>query len=78
MKYLEEIEPGDCFNIGDTIYILTTDFKKSGDRLCYKLHNGTPQWISSNQIVDINPIYTLDKDNNISPIKIEKKQDVVA
>jgi len=73
MKYLEEISPGDCFVFENKLFILTTDFKKSGDRLSYRLDNGNPFWLKPNVVIDINPIYYLDKDNNVIPIKVTPK-----
>lgn len=76
MKYLEEINAGDCFVFESKSYILTIDFKKNGDRLSYRLDNGNPIWLKGNALVTINPIYHLDIDNNIIPIKTETKTDV--
>lgn len=75
MKYLEEISSGDCFLFENKLFILTIDFKNNGDRLAYRLDNGSPFWLKSNIVVDINPIYYLDKDNNIIPIKKTKQND---
>lgn len=73
MKYLEEISPGDCFIFENKPFILTTDFKRSGDRLSYRLDNGKPFWLKPNVVIDINPIYYLDKDNNLIPLKTTPK-----
>lgn len=69
MKYIEELSYGDSFSYQDQLYILTSDFKKDGSKLCIKLDTGLPFWLNSNTIVDITPIYRLDTDNNIVAIK---------
>lgn len=69
MKYLEELSVGECFQIKQSHWLLTSDFKSNGKKLCYDLSTGYPQWMDGNTIVEISPIYSLDKDNNILPIK---------
>lgn len=72
MKYLEELSPGDCFISTETFFLITCDFKKD-KRLCYNLLNGTPRWLDNNLVVENSPIYTLDNNNNIIPIKPTEK-----
>lgn len=74
MKYIEELSAGDSFRT-DNIFIITSDFKKNGDRRCVDLSSGSSRWIPSNTIVDVCPIYTLDTDNNITSIKPTKKDE---
>lgn len=74
MKYLEELTSGQTFKIDNFYWILTSDFKANGKRLCYGLKDGYPKWLDGNTIVEINPIYGLDKDNNIIPIKEYKNE----
>jgi len=70
MKYLEELQPGDCFtNNKDQKFLLTSDYKNNGSRLCFSLSNGYPSWISSQDIVEPLILYSLDKENNIVAIK---------
>jgi hypothetical protein len=69
MKYLEELSPGDCFEFQNNNYVVLLDYKKSGQRCCAMLSNGSTRWLNPDAIVDISPIYTIDKDNNIIPIK---------
>ena len=69
MKYIEEIVAGDCFNLENSPYLATYDFKKDGSRLCYSLINGHSTWLTPNTIVELFPIYGLDSSNNIYPIK---------
>lgn len=71
MKYIEELSPGECFISENKHFILTYDFKKNGSRLCYDLKSGNAQWLDSTTIVDIEPIYAIDKNNNFYPIKNE-------
>jgi hypothetical protein len=73
MKYVEEIQYGDCFNHENKYFILTTDFKKNGDRLAVCLSDGTSKWIQSNAIIETIDIFTLDKDNNIIAMKEREK-----
>lgn len=74
MKYLEELSPGDCFEFKDSNYVVLFDYKKNGDRHCVSLNNGSTRWLKSDSIVDLCPIYKLDSDNNILPIKPTSKQ----
>lgn len=76
MKYLEELEFGDCFATNGQYFILTTDFKANGKKLCINLVNGLSQWIADNTVIDNIDIFTLDKDNNIIAFKSRKKTDV--
>lgn len=69
MKYLEELQSGDTFTISDKIYLLTSDFKGNGNRLCYSMEDGFPSWISQSTIVESINLFKLDKDNNILSIK---------
>lgn len=78
MKYLEEISPGDSFRYENNFYILTIDFKRNGDKLCYSLNDGSPKWLESKTVIETDPIFSLDKDNNIIPIKITEKNNVVS
>lgn len=75
MKYIEELHSGDTFLESNSIYLLTCDHKANGDRLCFCLSNGLPKWFGSSTIVSQNPIYYLDSENNIVPIKESKKYD---
>lgn len=69
MKYLEELKNGETFNIDETHWLVTADFKTNGRRLCYSLQDGYAKWLDGNTIVNISSIYILDKDYNIIPIK---------
>lgn len=75
MKYLEELIPGDCFEIGNDYYVVSSDFKAAGDRMCLSLKNGFSKWLNPNIIVNITDIFTLDNNNNIIAIKERSKDD---
>ena len=68
MKYIEELVVGDAFTFKDNLFILTSDFKKNGHRMVVNLNNGLISWLNSDDTVDIQPIFTLDTENNIIPI----------
>ena len=74
MKYIEELQNGDCFEYQNKKFLLTADFKKNGSRLAYSLTDGSAHWLESNTIIEICPIYFLDKDNNICPISIKESK----
>lgn len=75
MKYAEELSAGDCFFYNNSKYLLTCDFRKNGSRLAYSVCNGLSLWIEPNAMVELLPIYYLDKDNNIIPIKLTIKDE---
>jgi len=66
--YIEEITPGKCFQHNDKLYMITSDQKSSGQRLCYSLNNGNARWLDPNTIVKTVSLYHIDKDNNIIPV----------
>lgn len=68
MKYIEELSIGDIFTTKNILYILTSDFKKDGSRMGISLSNGFSFWFNGQDPVDIQPIFTMDKENNIIPI----------
>lgn len=76
MKYLEELNNGECFEFKDNYFIITHDFKKNGSRNCIKLDDGSNKWLKSDTIVKVTDIFTMDKDNNIIAIKERIKEDV--
>lgn len=69
LKYIEELKNAETFKFEDQYWFLTGDFKSNGQRLCFNMNNGFAKWFNSNDMVDITPVYTLDKDNNTVPIK---------
>lgn len=75
MKYLEELLIGDCYQHNECQYVVTTDYKQNGSRLCVSLVDGTTKWMVSDLMVEQIDIFTVDKDSNIVAIK-ERKKDV--
>jgi len=73
MKYLEELQIGDCFQLNSSHFIITSDFKKDGKKFCIDLKTGYGKWISPSDMVEIIDIFTLDKDSNVIAIKERKK-----
>lgn len=73
-KYIEELSIGDFFNLNNNIYVITTDFKKNGNRLCCDLMSGSLVWMNPTDIIDVKDIYYLDTNNNMCPIKERKKE----
>lgn len=76
MKYIEELSIGDCFMSQTNYFIITTDFKKNGQRLCVNLNDGSTKWFDSNAFIDSIDIFTLDKDNNVIAMKKREKENV--
>lgn len=76
MKYIEEITNGECFVFNNHYYLLTSDFKSNGQRLAYSLYNGSSKWFDSNTIINTEPVYILDKENNVVAIRPTKKDDL--
>lgn len=72
MKYLEELSIGDTFFFDEDLFILTPDFKASGHKNCINLNTGFARWLSDQTVVYLSPIYRLDADNAVVPIKIYK------
>jgi len=74
-KFIEELESGDSFLLDSIYYVLSIDHKKDGSKLGISLIDGSPRWFKGNTIIEKIQIYTMDKDNNIIPIKETKKDD---
>lgn len=78
MRLLEELSGGDVFNVDNIYFLLTTDFKtgKTNDfKRCVSLSDGSSRWIDSSTVVDNIPIFTMDHNSTIIPIKETKKTD---
>ena len=75
-KYIEELSFGDSFEFDGIIYILSSDFKKNGDRMALSTNNGQSRWLNSSVIVNSCELYTMDKDNNIIALKPKEKENV--
>lgn len=77
MKFLEELTGGDCFKLDDLYFLLTRDYKSGKDidsRNCISIKDGSPRWIKTNTMVELVPIFTLDSNSNIIPIKETPKE----
>lgn len=75
-KFIEELDCGDAFIHNSIYYVLSSDYKKNNDKLCFSLIDGNSRWFKANEIVDKTPLFIMDADNNIIAIK-ESKKDVV-
>lgn len=73
MNYIEELIPGDIFEINNNKFILTTDFKKNNYKLAINLTTGASHWFSASDVINKIQVYYLDMDNNIIPLKKDKK-----
>jgi len=77
MKYLEELSFGDCFEHQDLHYILSSDFKSNGKKMCLCLETGFSYWFSGDLMISVTDLFTMDKNNNIIAIKERKKDDPI-
>jgi len=75
MKYLEELSHGDTFLLEENVFILTSDYKSTNKKLCYSMLTGFPRWLDDKTVVELCPVYTLDKDNNVVAVKPTPKND---
>lgn len=77
MKYLEELEAGDCCTIDKSMFIVTTDFKKNGSKLLINLVTGLPSWYQPSTVCDKILIFSIDEQNNsvFIPLKPEKQNE---
>ena len=69
MNYIEELKGGDTFSDKEDKFVITTDFKKNGSRLCINLADGTQRWLESSHIIAKFSVYYIDNDSNIIPLK---------
>lgn len=74
MKRLEDLNLGDCFIFQNEYYVKLVDYRQNGKRCCANLISGSTRWINEEDFVEMNPIYFLNKDNNIVAIKPTEKQ----
>lgn len=72
MKYIEELEFGDCFFYKNELFILTNDFGSNSKHKCISIQDGSSRWFKEDSTVQQQEIYILDNENNISPVKIRK------
>ena len=69
MKYIEELDSGDFFNVDHHKYIMTTDVKSSGKRMAISIQNGSVRWFTPETVTTIQDIYYRDEENNILLVK---------
>lgn len=75
MKYIEEINAGESFSYRENTFIMSSDFRKNGDRLCLSMLDGNTRWLGPSEIVEQVVLYTIDKDSNLVKIREESKND---
>ena len=75
-KYIEELNSGDSFEFENNIYLLSSDFKKNGERMALSVKSGQSRWINASSMVHPCELYLMDKDNNIIALKPKEKEDV--
>lgn len=68
MKYIEELGYGSTFQKNGDVYLLTSDFKKDHKK-AHSLKDGSSRWFRDDEVVEVEPLYLLDKDNNLVAIK---------
>ena len=69
MKYIEELDCGDFFNVDRHKYVMTTDVKGNGQRMAVSIQNGSIRWFSPETVATIQDIYYRDAENNILLVK---------
>jgi translation elongation factor EF-1alpha len=72
-KYLEELNSGECFELDNTIYLITSDFRKSGDRMTVDTKTGNIRWFSGDTIIEQVDLYMLSSENNFTPLNPRQK-----
>ena len=66
--YIEEIPSGRTFFYNNELFLITTDIKKDGSRLCISMRNGFVRWLKANTVVKTVSLYYINNDNNFLPI----------
>lgn len=74
-KFVEELSFGDFFEFENKKYLLTSDFKRDGQRLCIDIDNGGARWLKPDCHINAISLYIMDANNNFMPLK-EIKSDV--
>lgn len=68
-KFIEELISGDFFETQTGRYILTSDFRKNGEKLCIDINTGHMRWFKPNDHIKSISLYAIDSNNNFHPIK---------
>jgi hypothetical protein len=66
--YVEEIPCGRTFVFSDELFLITSDSKKDGSRLCISMQNGNSRWLKPNLVVKTISLYFINNDNNFLPV----------
>lgn len=77
MKYIEEIVPGDLFEINGQKYVLSADYRKTKNsikKMAISIDSGMSNWFDSNTIVNIVDLYFRDKEGHILLLKEHKDE----
>jgi hypothetical protein len=72
MKYIEEIKPGDIFQIKNNKYVLSSDYRKTKDtikKMAISINDGLSYWFDNNTITETIDLYYRDKEGNILLLK---------
>lgn len=69
MKYIEEMKSGQSFEHNGDTFVVSSDFKKNGHRLCISFKNGNSRWFGPSEIVESVDLYTIDKESNFISIE---------
>ena len=73
MKYIEELDSGDAFSYKNHIFILTSDFRNSGERKGISLTDGLCRWFNGNTVCELIDLFIIDKNSNIIKVKSDDK-----
>lgn len=68
MKYIEEMESGSIFAIGDKKYLISSDFRvrnSTKQKMAINIGTGLVQWFDENTMVENVDLYYRDQDGNI-------------
>lgn len=77
MKYLEELSPGCFFDFKADKFILSSDYKTSGQDKKYKcvsVINGFIRWFKGSEVVERLDLYYQDEDKNLVLVKEHKNE----
>ena len=71
-KYIEEIKPGDIFQIKNNKYVLSSDYRKTKDtikKMAISINDGLSYWFDNNTMTETIDLYYRDKEGNILLLK---------
>jgi len=77
MKFIEELVPGDCFIVKESLFLITYDFRQTKFKKEIKaisMKDGSAQWLAEDLMVEHVPLYRIDESNNFVPIKEHKNE----